>query len=251
MSTAPSSVQRALRILIELSEGPLSISELGRRLDVHRTTSLRLLRTLEQEHFVRRTPDGHYRLGPRMATVAHAAFAGMDVRDVAAPHLRDLGVASGHTVHLGALDAAQVVYLDKVESRQAVRMYSHVGAFVPVHATAMGKVLLADLPNAERDAILGATPFTRCTANTHTTREELDNDLRLIVDRGWALDDQEHESFIHCVAAPIRAAAGRTVAAVSVSVPTMLLDQDGLLDLVPALTQSAGAISAELGWRPS
>lgn len=251
MSAGSSSVHRALSILIELADGPLSISELGRRLDVHRTTSLRLLRTLEEERFVRRTPDGLYRLGPRMATLAHAALSGIDVRESAAPHLRALGAASGHTVHLGALEAAQVVYLDKVDSRQAVRMYSHVGALVPAHATAMGKVLLAGLPPAERDAVVGEPPFPQCTANTRTTRESLEQELRGITARGWALDDQEHEEFIHCVAAPIRDATGRSVAAVSVSVPTMLLDRDGLLGLVPALTHAAGAISEELGWRPS
>lgn len=251
MSTGPSSVHRALRILTELADGPLSISELGRRLDVHRTTSLRLLRALEEDRFVRRTPEGHYRLGPRMATIAHAASAGMDLTELAAPHLRKLGVSCGHTVHLGALDGAQVVYLDKVDSRQAVRMYSHVGAQVPAHATAMGKVLLAGLPRADRDTVLGTPPFARCTTNTRTTREELDQDLRLITGQGWGLDDQEHEELIHCVAAPIRDAGGRTVAAVSVSVPIMLLDQDGLLRLVPALTDSASAISEELGWRPS
>ncbi|GAA3724440.1 DNA-binding IclR family transcriptional regulator [Spinactinospora alkalitolerans] len=244
----PSSLERALRILVELASGPATISELGRRLGVHRTTSLRLLRTLEEERFVRRTEDGRYRIGPRMATLAHAALEGVDLRAAATGHLRALGAACGHTVHLAALEGDSVVYLDKVESRHAVRMYSRIGASAPLHATGVGKAILAHLSEEERDELLGPPPFGRCTPNTRTTRTELDEDLAAVAERGWALDDFEHEEFIQCVAAPIRDASGRVSAAVSVSAPGMVLDRAGLLALAPDLTATAGAISEEIGW---
>ncbi len=244
------SVERALQLLVELAGGPASISELGRRLDVHRTTSLRLLRTLEDERFVRRTDDGRYRLGPRMAMLAHSALEGLDVRAAAAGHLRALGDKCGHTVHLAGLDDASVVYLDKVESRHTVRMYSRIGAAAPAHATAVGKTILAFAGGTERERLLDDPPFRGMTPNTHTTREELDRDLDEIAARGWALDDAEHEEFIHCVAAPIRDAGGRVGAAVSVSVPRMVLGRDGLLALAPDVVATAGAISEELGWEP-
>lgn len=242
------SVERALHILVELAQGPTTISELGRRLDVHRTTSLRILRTLEEERFVRRMADGRYRLGPRMTTLAHAALEGLDIRAAAAEHLRALGEKYGHTVHLGALEDRTVVYLDKVESRHAIRMYSRIGATAPLHATGVGKAILAYSTVSERDRLLGDAPFRRCTPNTRTTREELDRDLTAIVERGWALDDFEHEEFIHCVAAPISDSAGAVIAAASVSVPRMVLERDALLDLVPDLVATADAISEELGW---
>ena len=244
------SVERAMRILVELADGPSTISELGRRLDVHRTTSLRLLRTLEEQRFVRRTEDGRFQLGARMATLAAAALTGLDIRGSAARHLRDLGEATGQTVHLGALEGDRIVYLDKVESRHAVRMYSHIGALAPLHATGIGKVILAHLPPAERDALLGPEPFARCTAGTLTNRASLDADLDRILRRGWALDDFEHEEFIHCVAAPVRDAAGRVNAAISVSAPSVVLDRDGLLGLTDDLVAAADAIGEELGWRP-
>lgn len=242
------SLERALHILVELAGGQASISELGRRLDVHRTTSLRLLRTLEEERFVRRTEDGQYRLGPRMAMLAHAALEGLDVRAAAAEHLRALGDKHGHTVHLAAMEGRSVIYLDKVESRHAIRMYSRIGATAPLHATGVGKVLLAFSPTAERDRLLGDSPFQQCTPNTRSTREDLDRDLALAAERGWTVDDAEHEEFIHCIAAPVFDASGDVTAAVSISVPRMVLNHDELLDMVPDLLATADAISEELGW---
>lgn len=244
------SVERALHILVELAGGPATISELGRSLDVHRTTSLRLLRTLEDERFVRRTDDGTYRLGPRMATLAHAALEGVDIRAAAAGHIRTLGAKHGHTVHLGALEGGAVIYLDKVESQHAIRMYSRIGATAPVHATAVGKTILAFTAGAERARLLGGQPYRACTPNTRTSRDELENDLTAILDNGWALDDFEHEEFIQCVAAPIFDAGGQVAAAVSISVPRMVLDREGLLALVPDLVTTANAVSEELGWTP-
>ncbi|WP_285733299.1 IclR family transcriptional regulator [Nocardiopsis sp. ATB16-24] len=243
-----SSVERAMRILVELAEGPATISELARRLDVHRATSLRLLRTLEEQRFVRRTDDGGYQLGPRMATLAAAALEGLDIRGLASRHLRDLGASCGQTVHLGALEGDRVVYLDKVESRHAVRMYSHIGAVAPLHATGIGKAILAHMPAREREDLLGDLPLPRYTPNTRTERALLDEDLDRAAERGWALDDFEHEEFIHCVAAPVRNAPGRVVAAISISAPSMVLDRPGLLALTGDLTRTADDISEELGW---
>ncbi|WP_017616518.1 IclR family transcriptional regulator [Nocardiopsis salina] len=243
-----SSVQRALHILVELSSGPLTISELGRRLDVHRTTSLRLLRTLEEERFVRRTEDGRYRIGPLMAALSHEALEGFDLRTAAQEHVRALGSATGHTVHLAALDGDSVVYLDKVESRQSIRMYSYVGARAPLHATGVGKAILAHLSPQEREPLLGTPPYPEHTPNTRTDPDDLAEDLARIAEQGWALDDFEHEEFVHCVAAPIRDAKGKVDAAISVSAPEVTLDRQGLLGLVGELTATAEAINEELGW---
>lgn len=242
------SVERALRILVELADGPTTISELGRRLDVHRTTSLRLLRTLEEERFVRRADDGSYQLGPRLAALAAAALDGLDIRDSAARHLAALSDTCGQTIHLGALEGDQVMYLDKVESRQAVRMYSHIGALAPLHATGIGKVILAYLSAGERDELLGESPYPRYTPHTLTDRDALDEVLDRTARQGWTLDDFEHEEFIHCVAAPVFDAAGRVAAAISISAPSMVLDRPGLLAFTDDLTTTAHAISEELGW---
>jgi DNA-binding IclR family transcriptional regulator len=243
------SVERALHILLELASGPATISELGRRLDVHRTTSLRLLRTMEDERFVSRTGDGRFQLGPRMRMLAHIALESLDVRAAASQHLKALGERCGQTVHLAGLEDNCVIYVDKVEAQHAIRMYSRIGAVAPPHATGVGKAILAHLPREERDKLVGPGPFRRCTANTRVTREELDLDLKQVAEQGWALDDFEHEEFIHCIAAPVRDASGHVRAAVSVSVPRMVLDREALLALVPEVTATADVVSEELGWR--
>lgn len=242
------SVERALHILVELAKGPATISEVGRRLDVHRTTSLRLLRVLEGERFVRRGADGRYQLGPRMRMLAHTAVESLDIRTAAAEHLRGLGDRCGHTVHLAGLEERSVVYLDKVESRHAIRMYSRIGAVAAPHATGVGKAILAQMSSDERGRFLEAPPFRRYTPHTLTTREELDRELERVCRQGWAMDDFEHEEFIHCVAAPVRDVAGVVCAAVSVSVPRMVLERDELLALVPDVVTTADAVSEELGW---
>lgn len=245
------SVRRALQILLLLSEEPLTISDLGRRLDIHRATALRLVRTLEEERFVRRRDDGRCRLGPRMLTLAQAAVETGDLTSAAAPHLNALGRRCGHTIHLAGLSDGAVVYLDKVESRHTIRMYSRIGATSPPHATGVGKVILAHQSPEGRATLLGPGRLKGFTDNTLTDRAALDAELERIANQGWALDDCEHEPFIHCVAAPVRTTTGAVVAAVSVSVPSMVVNRDELLQLVPDVRSTALAISAELGWSPA
>lgn len=244
------SVERALRLLVELGHGPATISDLARRLDVHRSTALRLLRSLEAERFVRRKDDGTYCLGPTIQTLSHAALEEHDVRALALPHLNRLGALHGHTVHLATLQDREMLYLDKVESRHAIRMYSRIGATAPAHATAVGKAFLAHLTAAQRDEILGDEPYQQCTPQTITTRKDLEANLASVRANGWALDDHEHEELIHCVAAPVFDARGEVYAAVSISVPHVLVPCDRLVDMAPDAMKTAEAVSHELGGNP-
>src|SRR4051812_5315085 len=120
-------VDRALSILPLLAEGPANLEQVARRLDVHKSTALHLLRTLHEHGFVYRQADQRYRLGARLFALAQEAMENIDVRDTAHPHLAALGEACGHTVHLAVYEEGEVVYIDKVESRYPVRMYSRIG----------------------------------------------------------------------------------------------------------------------------
>jgi len=242
------SVHRALELLSHLGDGPRTTSDLGRELGVHRATAMRLLRTLEDERFVRRLDDGRYRLGPRMLVLARAAAEGLALPAAAGGHLRALGKKCGHTIHLAGVEEGAVVYLDKVESRHAIRMYSRVGALAPAHATGVGKAILAHAPAEEVEVLLGPEPLHPFTPHTIVDREALDTELAAIAERGWALDDFEHEQLIHCVAAPIHDARGSVRAAVSISAPHMVVERDELLALVPEVVATADAVAAELGW---
>jgi DNA-binding IclR family transcriptional regulator len=239
------SLARALQILVSLGEGDRSLDQLATELDVHKTTVLRLLRTMETERFVRHDEGHRYRLGSRMFALADTAREQHAVREVAAPHLRRLNQRTGQTVHLAAYENGQVIYIDKLDSVQSVRMYSHIGVPAALHCTAVGKVLLAAQPKRQREALLAGIDYHAFTANTITEPDALRDELDRVRAQGWAQDRAEHESFINCIGAPITAGTGRVVGAVSISAPDVLLNYEQVLELLPDLLATTAAIGAD------
>jgi DNA-binding IclR family transcriptional regulator len=242
-------VDRALVILASLAEGPASLEQAANRIGVHKSTALRLLRTLEQHGFVHRQSDYRYRLGGRLFSLAQLALESIDVRVVAAPHLADLNERCGHTVHLAVYEDGEVTYVDKLESRYPVRMYSRIGKRAPLTASAVGKVLLADLPEARRREVVEALEFPAYTARSLRLPSELLTELELVRQQGWAVDRGEYEETVNCVAVPIRGVDGRVIAACSVSTPTVVAPLAALRRLVPDLLRTAEAVSQEYGGR--
>ncbi|MDT9684728.1 IclR family transcriptional regulator [Streptomyces sp. TRM76323] len=236
-------VDRALSILPLLAQGPADLGQVAERLGVHKSTALRLLRTLHEHGLVHRQRDQRYRLGARLFALAQEAAENLDVREIAHPHLVRLNEETGHTVHLAVREGDEVLYVDKVDSRYPVRMYSRVGRPVAVTVAAVAKVLLADLPEAERHALtarLDYLPYTpRSTPNAAAFRTE----LAAVREQGWAADLGGHEESINCVAAPVRGADGRVAAALSVSAPNVVVTADELLALLPLVRRTARAVS--------
>jgi DNA-binding IclR family transcriptional regulator len=153
-------------------------------------------------------------------------------------------------VHLATYQDGVVTYIDKVESGQGLRMYSRVGLPAAIHATAVGKVLLGGLDEAERARVVAGVDLHRYTPRTHTTPDSLLSDVARSAERGWAEDHEEHETFMNCIGAPVFGPDGGVAAAVSVSVPNVVLAHDDVLALLPALLDATARISAELG-RPA
>jgi DNA-binding IclR family transcriptional regulator len=244
------SVSRALQLLREIAEGPRSLDELAAAVEVHKTTVLRLLRTLEDDRLVYRDAAYRYRLGAGLFALSARALEQRPVRAAAAPHLAALNRSTGHTVHLAAYEGDEVVYIDKYDSRHPVRMYSRIGLRARLHCTAVAKVLLADLPPRERRAVAESIAYEALTPHTLTTAEAFLAELARVAEQGYAVDRGEHETFLNCVGAPVRDATGRVVAAVSVSVPDLVLDFGQVLALLPDLLATAAAISADCGWSP-
>ncbi|WP_441246307.1 IclR family transcriptional regulator [Kitasatospora sp. McL0602] len=242
-----STVARAMRLLAELGQGERSLEQLAAVLEVHKSTVLRLLRPMEDERMVQRDAAHRYRLGPQLFALAGLALEQRGIRAVAAPHLAELNAATGQTVHLAAYEGGEVVYIDKYDSRQPVRMYSRIGLRAALHCAAVSKVLLADLPLTTRQDVVRQIEFTPYTANTLTTPEALLAELETVAAQGWAQDRAEHESYINCLAVPVRDVTGRVVAAVSVSAPDVLLSHRQVLALLPELRATAAAISADCG----
>lgn len=243
------SLGKALQILGILGAGPATLDQLAGAVGVHKTTVLRLLRTLAEDHFVFRDGQHRYHLGARVFELSSLGLEQREVRTIAAPHLIAFNREHGRTTHLSELAGAEIVYIEKLESHDHVRMASRVGLRAPVHTTAAGKVLVADLPAAELAALLDGVEFTRATPNTITSRAGYLAELATVRAQGWAHDREENEPSINCIAAPVRGASGRAVAAVSVSVPDIVMPYEQLLDLVPALLAVTDTISRANGAR--
>lgn len=165
-------VTRALRLLTELGEGERSLDQLAALIEVHKTTVLRLLQSLEEARLVYRDADFRYHLGAGLFALSSRALEQRSIRRIAAPRLAELNAATGQTVHLAAYEGGEVVYIDKYDSRQPVRMYSRIGLPVALHCAAVSKVLLADLPPTERQKVVAGiqflpTPPTRWPAPRH------------------------------------------------------------------------------------
>ncbi|MGY0233569.1 IclR family transcriptional regulator [Longispora urticae] len=242
------SLSRALRLLVELGRQPCSLDDAARVLDVHKSTALRLLRTLEEDRFVYRDPSFRYHLGSQFFALATTALDQRQVRTAAGPHLTALAAATGQTVHLAGYEDGHVVYWDKRDAAHTVRMYSRIGLPASPHTAAVAKVLLADLDESERRRIAQAITYTPHTPRTLTGPAALLAELAAVADRGYAVDHGEHEAFMNCVAAPVRGPDGRVTAAVSISVPDFVLDYERVLALVPELLGATRAISIDCGW---
>ncbi|MGW3950666.1 IclR family transcriptional regulator [Streptomyces sp. NPDC004752] len=242
-------VDRALSILPLLAEGPADLGRVADRLGVHKSTALRLLRTLHEHGLVYRQADHRYRLGARLFALAQEAMENLDIREIAHPHLVRLNESCGHTVHLAVYEEHEVLYIDKVDSRYPVRMYSRIGRPVALTVAAVAKLLLADLPEAERRALAERLDYPMYTARSTPNATAFLRELDKVREQGWAADLGGHEESINCVAAPVRGTDGRVVAAMSVSAPNVVVTADQLLTLLPQVRRTADAISGEYSGR--
>ncbi len=242
------SVERAVTILMACATAPHRLGELAVELGVHKSTVLRLLQTLEERDFVRRTSEGTWALGFGFTDVALTALDAIDVRAAAHPWLRRIVREIGHTLHLAELSGSEVVYVDKVEGHGAVRMMSRVGAAAQLHTASVAKVVIAFAPSDLREAAVAAASYQKFTATTITSPAALSRELDEITTRGWAVDDGEFEDYINCVAVPIRNHSGAVVAGMSLTALRAIEPLDRLRLHIPRLTDAASQISRELGW---
>ncbi|MFC4224237.1 IclR family transcriptional regulator [Lysinibacter cavernae] len=239
-------VDRALQILDYLGEDERDLADVAALLDVHKSTALRLLQTLESHGYVRHDEQHRYRLGTQLFRLASAALGNLDIRAVAAPHLRRLSERTQQTIHLAAFDGQDVFYIDKYESQKTVRMYSRIGAPAPLYCTGVAKAILAQRSLSEQESLANGITYVRHTERTITTPGDFLADLAAVRKRGYALDDREHEDFLHCVAVPIKIGSQPVMHGISLSAPTILLSREQLLDLVPLLREAAAAISNDI-----
>ncbi len=245
-------VERAMDLLLELSRYPqgVGVTELARAVGLSKATVYRLLSTLAGRGFAERVPGtDFYRLGLAVFDLGMAVRNRMDLVREARPILKEVVERTRETVHLGILDNDEVVYVDKLEGPGAIQMLSRIGRRVPVHCTAMGKVLAADLPAVELERIISLRGLKACTENTITDLELLKAHLQEVARQGFAVDRVEHEYGVQCVAIPILDFTGRVIGAFSISGSILTITEERLAGLVPLLKEAGGKISRRMGYR--
>lgn len=244
------SVDRALRMLELFSSQnrELGVTEISKLLGVHKSTAFSIIGTLKNRGFLRQNfENSKYSLGLRILELGNTLEQSMEIRAIAKPEVEKMVNEYKETVHLVVAERGEVVYIDKIESPSAIQILSHVGKRNPMHATGVGKCLLAYLNDDEAEKIL-SKKLKKYTDNTITDYERLKDELLKIRDRGYSIDDEEMEMGLKCIAAPIRDRSGVVVAAISLSGPSMRLGKERVNELIEPVKQTALNISRELGY---
>jgi IclR family pca regulon transcriptional regulator len=248
-----SSLRAGLAILNCFSaEHPvLGIANLADELSMSRSTTHRYASTLVALGYLEQDQARRYRLAPRVVDVGMSVLDSMVLRGKAREHLRELREQTGRTVSLGILDGADVRYVDRLRGwrrgQHAVDLNLGVGARVPAHCSAMGKVLLANLPDKRRDQVLAQLQLTRCGPNSITSKRALRAELERVRSEGIAVGDEELAPGVCTLAAPVLGPDDEVVAAIGMPLPADAFTQQELLDVLgPPLTAAAKRISAAL-----
>jgi DNA-binding IclR family transcriptional regulator len=237
--------EKTLSVLDALDGARSRLGDIAERAELPKSTVHRILRRLVERGYARAQGDGVYVLGPRVLTMAGAMLGRLDATKLAAPVLRGLHADVGHTVHFAMLSDDEAVYLEKlVDPALPYQFASRVGGRIPLHCTAIGKSLLADMETLPRLELVRRTPQTLVSMGA------LRAELSLVRERGFAIDDEENERNIRCVGAAVRDHTGAATHAISVSALTVELSFDDAVALGPRVVAAADAVSEALGARP-
>ncbi|HET9409902.1 MAG TPA: IclR family transcriptional regulator [Candidatus Sulfotelmatobacter sp.] len=230
-------------------QGECSLMDLCSSLSLHKSTIHRLLMVLEQHRFVEKDAEsGRYRLGVRLFELGSKAVSVVDLRKCCRPFVSRVHQETGETTHFCLFDQGELLYIEKMEPERSVRMACTIGARAPAYCTAVGKAILAALPEGEVESIIRKSGLNPMTKNTITTLAGLKANLAKIRARGYALDDEEKEDGLRCVGASVRDHSGLPIAAISVSAPAFRLTDAKIPVVAQFVMRAAGEISAKLGY---
>lgn len=245
-----SSVANAARVLKSFSpqQPTVGVTELAERLELSTSTVHRLLSTLADEGVLEQDAEsGRYRFGLSVLDMAAAMPTQRPLHEAVLVSMTELRSRTGETVQVGVLDGRQVVYVERLDSPNTLRVFTELGRRADAHCNSSGKALLAFLPSAERDRLLSGWVLPARTEHTITSVAELRRHLQVIRRRGYAENREESEPGVVSVAAPIRDGTGRAVASLSLAGPSERMDQNrrAYADAVMALART---VSTQMGW---
>ena len=248
------SIAKALSIINLLAEKKqgMSLAEISRKMGMAKSTAHGLISTLRDFGYIEQSVfDGNYKLGITLFEIGCRVANNIDVREIAVNFIQKLVDDTGETVHLVVLDKDEVLYIDKHESTQSLRIIvSEIGSRLPVHCTGVGKVLLAYLPPMEVKRIINNKGMTRYTKNTITDAKKLEKELEIIREQGYGEDNEEIMDSLRCIAVPIWDYHNKVCAAMSISGPCARMTDQRVDELRGHLLETAREISTSLGYRP-
>ena len=246
-------LQRGLRLLnfFANAEKGLTASQVAKISGLPVSTVHRFLVNLESSSFLNCSDVGIYHLGLGCFSLGQAALAQLDIRRLSLPYLQKLNQQTRETVHLTVRHGLAAVYVEKLDSSEPLRIYSRIGAAVPLYCSAVGKVLLAYMPPQELANIIPQLELKRMSANTIGSIQELQTHLQKVRRNGYACDLEENEPHIRCIAAPVWDHSGMVNASLSSTGPAVRMSMTRLRELAPLIQEAGAKISSELGYQAS
>ena len=244
-------LQRGLRLLHLFSEAPrgLTAKQVASLSRLPVSTVHRFLANLVAAGFLNRDGEGTHSLGIACFSIGQAAVGQLDIRRLSLPYLRELNQQTRETIHLTVRHGLSAVYVEKLDSPEPLRIHSRIGAAVPLYCTAVGKVMLAYMPEDEQQRILPDLNIQRQTSNSVSNLQELKTELYRVRKNGYACDLEENERHIRCVAAPIWDHTGSVQSSLSITAPTVRMPVARLRQLAPMIQRAGLQVSAELGYQ--
>lgn len=242
-------IDRLLDILelLSLEKDGLGVTEIGNRTGLHKSTVHRIVSALAERGYIEKIPERSvYRIGLKLVDISSVYLNSVELKTEATPYLRELAAKFGQPAHLAILDGADAVYIDKVDILNNIRLYSQIGRRIPAYCSALGKCLLSGLHEVEIEEIVSRCSFKKFTDKT-LDREELMHQIRAVQANGYAVDDEEHEEGIRCIAAPIMDYREKIVAAVSIAGPAAAIAPQNDRETARILMETARDISKRMG----
>ncbi len=247
VSTTVTKAMSILDILASKADVGVGLAELCTLIEIPKSSTHRYLVTLQELGLAERRSNDRYYLGTKVIELAGLYLLNSDLRNDCQAALDELADVTGETVHLAVPSGTEVVYIAKVESKHALSMFSHIGAHLPMHCTALGKAILAFSDAGELEEVL-SKPLLSRTPNSITSIDGLKDELMKIRARGYALDNEENEIGIRCIGAPIFDYTTRPIGAISISAPRERMDEERCKTLGPLVHQAALAVSRRKGF---
>ena len=238
--------------LIGSSPSSLTLHEISGQTGINKSTALRFLAHLEAAHYLNRDVKGGYSIGPRLLQLASGKNAQSHLREAARQSLWRVWRSTEETVNLAVLEGFEVVYVDCLESAHDLRMVTNIGMRAEFYRTALGKAIVALLPEARRQLLLRSSHFHAFTPRTLQTPEALEKEFARIRRLGYAVDEEESVTGLRCVGVPVLDEDGHPLAAISVSGPTSRVTPDKVKEFARELQEAAREISTQVtSWRAS